>query len=160
MFTIAQLNFSGVVDSAKIVDSAKAYVQNYFTTAGNTVADPMLGNVPADRNNIAFNTNLNPTPAAGGPAFTGLCDYPSGDPFFDNVWYKGAFSGLDGDFWLKGWTYMDETGFFSASVGIDKEELSRAITLYPNPSNGQIRVEMTGVQPAPLSLEVVDMVAT
>ncbi|HCQ29302.1 MAG TPA: hypothetical protein DIU39_03385 [Flavobacteriales bacterium] len=81
--------------------TAASTFASYFATANNTVADPGLSN------NFAAN-GYNPVPGnaanvSGGTAPT--------DAWFDNVTYKGAFD-PNGTNWAKGWTYLDERGYF------------------------------------------------
>jgi len=55
--------------------------------------------------------NLDPRPAvADGVCYQDLADIPEND-FFEQVNYKGAFGSSN---WMKGWTALDEYGFFPA----------------------------------------------
>jgi len=65
--------------------TSAATFASYFTTAGNTVANPGI-------------TAANPVPTGNLPAGTAPTD-----PFFDAVTYKGAFDPA-GTNWAQGWT--------------------------------------------------------
>lgn len=77
---------------------------NSFSQNNNQVADPGLSyNI-----SVSSPSGLDPVPSNSGPV-TGA---PSpNDPWFENVSYRGAFA-PNGTNWAKGWTMLDERGFF------------------------------------------------
>jgi len=93
------------VDAALIAD-ATARVQALFTDSANSVEDPQLISISRDPDQ-----GLSPRPLVGGPAFNNLASYPSNDPFFTQVSYKGAFSSSQ-NLWTFEWTLLDEMGYF------------------------------------------------
>ena len=79
---------------------------SHLANNGNTLADPAISGISRTTDG-----NLDPRPGANNGAYSNLADFPSEDPFFSKVDYKGAF----GDhLWLRGWTALDEYGLLPA----------------------------------------------
>src|SRR5690606_26226846 len=83
IFTI----ITGGTVSEEDKDDAVAFFADYFSTAGNSTADPELDGV---------------VPASNTAVTTGLSTYPE-DGFFGSVEYKGAFAPGETP-WIAGWT--------------------------------------------------------
>jgi hypothetical protein len=147
-----------LADSTAEVDAAIMAWEAAFAANDNSIEDPGFQAVPAQWND--YNVQLDPTPAAGGPASQNLDAYPAMDDFFTPVNYKGAFPtatpGNDGPAWVQDWTYMWGTAVFG-NVSIDRDILNSALTVYPNPNNGTFYLKMEGVQGAPVQFEVLNL---
>ena len=92
--------------------SAATFVAS-FESNGNTIDNPQFASVTPD-SRLAAQELLDPRPAVGGPAYTGL--QSATDPFFETVSYKGAF-GANPNTWVHGWTALDAYGFLAPSEG-------------------------------------------
>ncbi|GAB4335013.1 MAG: hypothetical protein Kow0037_14190 [Calditrichia bacterium] len=100
---------------------------------GNQIADPQLGNIPANRRSAGA---LDPRPANGSAAASGF-SVPN-DPFFTQVDYAGAFE-PDAPLWTNGWTWISQIGY----TGISEEKMNthtmpnkfELSQNYPNPFN-------------------------
>ncbi len=86
---------------------------------------------------------LDPRPNAGSPALTGALAV--GDPFFENVAYKGAFGE---NLWLESWTALAKNGNLGNISTVDVETLATELPLsielaqnYPNPFNPSTSIE-------------------
>jgi hypothetical protein len=82
--------------------TAAATFANYFTSAGNTVANPGITYDFSAKNIVLVPTNTSNV--------TGTVSTPVSGAGLDNVNYKGAFD-PNGSNWLKGWTYLDKLGY-------------------------------------------------
>ncbi|MEZ4686108.1 MAG: T9SS type A sorting domain-containing protein [Bacteroidia bacterium] len=142
-----------LADSTAEVDAAKVAWAAYFATANNLNQDPEFNSLNSNSRIFAQNA-LDPRPSITGPAYTStICD--NNDPWFTPVNYKGAFS-AHGDFWLRGWTLMDQLGYFPTTTA-NTPDLSSNFTLAPNPANDIVAVSATGVQGAKATLNVLDL---
>jgi hypothetical protein len=90
----------------------QAFVRAYMTAPAqnNRFMDPQLRGI--SRKNDG---GLDPRPQTGSPALTGAATVP-GDGFFTQTSYVGAFGPGPGDNWAKGWTFIDELGFFACAI--------------------------------------------
>ncbi len=86
--------------------ASQDFVQTYMSDAANanSLVDPKLRGISR-----AADGGLDPRLLSTSPAVSGGSAVPSGDPFFSDVSYKGAFDNETN--WLKGWTMLDELGF-------------------------------------------------
>lgn len=105
-----------------------------YIESANTVADPGLGGLSRNADG-----NLDPRPAADGPAYTGEMSGVPETTFFDSVNYKGAFGSEN---WAYGWTALYSYGVLVNDQGgvtaVDSDPLPSGVQLsdnYPNPFN-------------------------
>ncbi|MFT6849789.1 MAG: hypothetical protein ACJATA_000592 [Sphingobacteriales bacterium] len=109
-------------------DSTAQFLISHLTTNNNSIENPGLTAI--SRSNDG---GLDPRPTAGSAAMKAGASIPTGDEFFTEVSYKGAFGDL---LWLKGWTALDEYGHLSAVTGIAQRNNQVALQNYPNPFTG------------------------
>ena len=112
----------------------KANFVSALSTNGNSFVNPLIGGISYDTDE-----GLDPRPAEGGPAFSGMSDLPSSDSFFEDVTHKGAFGYNN---WAEGWTFLAQSGAFGDITTAIHPELSDATALgsdwYDDPSKGYI----------------------
>lgn len=156
VFTITPAKFGGAADSANRVNAAIADVQAYFASANNTVTDPGFGSLTSNSRSHG-QRSLDPRPSWNGPAYnTAMAAY--NDPFFKQVSYKGAFSNDgDADFWVRGWTFMDELAYFPQTLTSNDADLSAQFSVTPNPASSIITVAAEGVQAGVATINVLDL---
>lgn len=109
-------------------DSTAQFLISHLTTNNNSIENPGLTAI--SRSNDG---GLDPRPTAGSAAMKAGASIPTGDEFFKEVSYKGAFGDL---LWLKGWSALDEYGHLSAVTGIAQRNNQVALQNYPNPFTG------------------------
>jgi hypothetical protein len=97
MFTLTGDGSLNPTDSS----NALAALTSSFSSQGNAVADPQIGNITREATG-----NLNPIPAS--PSATSGAT-PASDPWFTPATFKGAFGPNDN--WLTGWTALDANGY-------------------------------------------------
>jgi hypothetical protein len=136
VFTISPIagTFAGV-DSATIVSAANTALKDYMT-ANNDVMDPQFVSISRAEDSKALDPRVRSF-----KALSDLYPYPSSDPFFTPVTFKGAFA-LD-SLWMKGWTHLDERGYLpepaNAVTSVEKNEIA-TLKLFPNPNNGSFSI--------------------
>lgn len=114
--------------------TASALKTAMITEWSNTIEDPQLGGI--DRGSYQFiteilgNGQLDPRPAQDGPAYQNLASYAGLPAFFQEVPFKGAFGS---DNWARGWTALDEYGFFDSASTVDQLKEITEINILPNP---------------------------
>ncbi len=128
--TVEDLEDETKQDSKNRLDAGEIVFQNnlWFDLAGGTTwaelsgsdavaamlgdagnANELLNASPLTSISRLQDNGLDPRPAAGGVAYEDLAEIPN-DGFFEQVNYKGAFGQTN---WAKGWTALDEYGFFT-----------------------------------------------
>ncbi len=90
-------------------DPNASFVIDHLLQNRNFWADPQLEGISYQPDG-----GLDPR-AYGYSVFFELADYPQDDDFFQTVNYKGAFSTREDEFWPRGWTCLNELGFFPAA---------------------------------------------
>lgn len=147
ILAIDPAKFGGVSagDSTSAVNAANTAVKASFAGNNNTVADPMF-RVPISENSYGVaRESLYPVPGPGSPAGSDLADLPANDDFFVQVPYKGAFGGSEAEFWLRGWTFLDQL-FYFPSGGVtsidDQITVEQSFRLYPNPATSRFAIEL------------------
>jgi hypothetical protein len=124
-------------------DSTCTFLINHMNTNSNLIQNPQIVNVSRAQDNL-----LDPRPSASGAAYsTALAATPSGDAFFSNVTYKGAFSANAADLWLHNWSSLFKNNHLSKVASV--EDLASdvfGLTLAPNPAkeNAQVRFIANG----------------
>ncbi len=95
------------VDPDEIAVATSSTVASTLSAANNTFNDPAIASISRTPNG-----GLDPRLTAGSPDLSG--NDPSGDAFFQQVSYRGAFG--NGFLWLEGWTALDEYGYLGDEV--------------------------------------------
>ncbi|MEO5905956.1 MAG: T9SS type A sorting domain-containing protein, partial [Saprospiraceae bacterium] len=98
-----------------------------------TIANPGIRHISRTQD-----ATLDPRPSEGMAAYTNQQEaYPTGDIFFDDVNYAGAFSAFVDEFWIAEWTTLARNGHLAdLTVGIKEvndQQLGELIKIYPNP---------------------------
>lgn len=103
------------------------------------------------------NNQLDPRPNTGTPAFTTpLAPLPTGDPFFTNVNFKGAFGPNSTDLWLRGWSALHRNNHLLDVTSIDEEDDNFAsVSVYPNPANNTFTVAFNSE--SPVSIDIINI---
>jgi hypothetical protein len=131
-------------DGAWTVDSVAAYVED--AAQMNTVFD--AGGISANELSLPLDyysqTGSNHLPIAGSVLLSGA-DWSatgvSGDSFFDNVAFRGAFGTED---WTALWTEFDpQTVVYANGILSTQEPETGSFSLYPNPAIDLLNVSLT-----------------
>jgi hypothetical protein len=115
------------------------FVQAHLAANDNWIEDPMLGGI----NWTEQSQLLDPRPNNGSIAYSyDLADYPASN-FFDVVDYIGAFGGKMEDYWVMGWTYLNDRGFLGDLVSVEEDITSgkEVFGIYPNPASGNVNIQ-------------------
>ncbi|NUO01483.1 MAG: T9SS type A sorting domain-containing protein, partial [Saprospiraceae bacterium] len=133
-------------------DPTGTVLTNHLTTNGNAIADPQIVRISRDQDEM-----LDPRVLATGAAYnTTLATYPA-DAFFTAVNYKGAFSQLENEFWLKNWTSLwnnRHIGLVNNSEEIDLT-LNEVFNIFPNPASSAFTVVSKFNEP--VNIEIFDL---
>jgi hypothetical protein len=114
-----------------------------------TIADPGIQRISRDQDQL-----LDPRPSANGAAYTNpTADIPNGDLFFTQVDYSGAFSALEEELWIVGWTSLERNGHLGLITSVKEtadQQLSNSIRIYPNPvsAGSGFELEIKDVYPS------------
>ncbi|RMG68267.1 MAG: T9SS C-terminal target domain-containing protein, partial [Bacteroidetes bacterium] len=121
----------GWTDSANQVSAAITAIQNYFPV-NNDITDPGIQGL-----SYVSDNSLDPRFEAW-EVYSNV-KTPT-DSFFTPTSYKGAFGRFPNQFWIKDWTALDHYGYLVNDVrtvtSLDKADLMRSFSVFPNPSNG------------------------
>ena len=130
-------------------DSLCSFLVNHLNTNSNVIQNPQIVNVSRTQNGL-----LDPRPSSSGAAYsTPLAANPSGDAFFSNVSYKGAFSAEASELWLHKWSTLFKNGHLSsvASVKENNPDVFSA-EVFPNPANEFFNVTLYANQAADVKI--------
>jgi len=83
-------------------DATAAALVTHLTTNNNQIANPGIQSISRTQD-----SQLDPRPTGNAAVNTGLAAYPTGDQFFTQVNYKGAFPPFAAGLWIEGWTALD-----------------------------------------------------
>lgn len=118
------------------------FLVNHLSSNNNFVGNPEIVAIDREQNEI-----LDPRPSATGAAYTGtLASYPSNDPFFTPVNYRGAFSADGDDFWMSGWTALHRNNHLRKDIntGIYSYVMDNKVKVYPNPTQNDFVIDLNG----------------
>lgn len=120
-------------------DSLCTFLINHLNTNSNLIQNPQINNVSRAQNGL-----LDPRPSASGAAYsTSLAANPSGDAFFSNVSYKGAFSSDASELWLHKWSSLFKNGHLSSVASINENNFdSFSAEVFPNPASEKLNLQM------------------
>jgi plastocyanin len=105
-FTTLDATSTGIIRvGAAAEDATAAALVTHLTTNNNQIGDPGIQSISRNQDG-----NLDPRPTGNSVVNTGLAAYPTGDAFFTNVNYKGAFPPFAAGLWVDGWTALDRNG--------------------------------------------------
>jgi hypothetical protein len=136
--TVIDGSANGIIRiTASADDATAAALITHLTTNSNQIANPALYGISRTQNGL-----LDPRPSGTGAAYsTSLDAYPSGDAFFTNVNYKGAFSTASTELWLSGWSSLAKNGHLVNVTGINEyNNVLNTLILYPNPTKGNLNI--------------------
>ncbi|MFK7970426.1 MAG: T9SS type A sorting domain-containing protein [Bacteroidia bacterium] len=153
IFKMSPDKFNGAPDSLQVVSSSENDIQMYFANANNINQDPLFGSLTSNSRAIGQNA-LDLRPSSAGPAYTTSLT-PYSDPWFTPVNYKGAFA-EHGSFWIRGWTFMEQLGYFSTTVS-NTPALNENFVVLPNPATNLFEVTAEGVTGDVAVLSLVDL---
>ena len=97
---------------------------------------------------------LNPVPSSGSPALSGAS--AASEAGVDVTTYIGAF---ENDNWAKGWTALDEYGYFVAETSVSdiQDDVLASAQLFPNPVQDQISLQFELESAVKLTFSVYDI---
>jgi hypothetical protein len=100
------------------------------------------------------NNALDPRPFATTEALTTtLAALPTGDAFFTNVNFKGAFGPHSTDLWLRGWSALHRNNHLLDVTSIDENADNFAsVNVYPNPANNTFTVAFNSESPVNIDI--------
>lgn len=100
------------------------------------------------------NNQLDPRPNLGTPALTTpLEPLPSGNGFFTNVNFKGAFGPNSTDLWIRGWTALHRNNHLLDVTSIEENNDNFTnISVYPNPTNNSFIVAFNSESPVNIDI--------
>lgn len=133
-------------------DSTCTFLINHLNTNANLIQNPQIVNVSRTQDNL-----LDPRPSASGAAYsTALAALPSGDPFFTNVTYKGAFSANAAELWLHNWSTLFKNNHLSKVASVESLAANKfEFSLAPNPASDEVQVRF--VANGQTSLQIINM---
>ncbi len=110
------------------------------------IADPIIGGISREADG-----GLDPRTSSYLTNFQAA--FSLEDDFFDDVDYIGAFSNSTN--WAKGWTALDEYGYFGdlVLVGLEETEISE-LTIFPNPTNGLTQISFENETDSNVTIQV------
>ncbi len=95
---------NGIIQATDDAEDATCqFLIDHLGNNGNSLEDPEIANINREPNN-----DFDPRPSVDGPAYEDLAGLPSGDDFYTQVNFKGAFGAT---LWVRGWTALDNMGF-------------------------------------------------
>lgn len=121
----------------------------------NEVVDPELGGISR-----VADGGLNPLPNISGPAFQNVRAVPTGDDFFEQSNFRGAFGTVN---WATGWSAISELGILTGVFTDIEDETPFTpvqFTLsqnYPNPFNPTTQIDFMLPSSQFVSLKVYDI---
>ena len=129
------------------------FVAEYLESVATYTVDPQLRGISRTDDG-----GLDPRPQDGSPANSlEMAAYPSGNTFFDEVDYLGAFGD---ELWISDWTFLARSGVTASAIEPIDNVLPSRIALrqnYPNPFVDETTIEFSLDRPQQVSLVVYDV---
>jgi hypothetical protein len=128
----------------QLVDSLNVWTNTIVPSSTN-----LIRSISRTQNNA-----LDPRPNSGTPALTtSLAALPSGDAFFTNVNFKGAFGPLSTDLWVRGWSALHRNNHLFDVTSIEENnENFASVAVYPNPANNTFTVAFNSENPVVIDI--------
>ena len=143
--------------SASAEDLTAAALVAHLAANQTTLFSPYLAGVSREQNEL-----LDPRACQVGSAYNSpLAAVPTGDAFFTEVDYKGAFSADWDELWIRNWTALDRNNHLvpaplaCPTTDVQQVDWTNAMRIYPNPAHDMFVIESAFDQP--VTVEVVDM---
>jgi hypothetical protein len=128
--------------SSTAQDATAGALITHLTTNKNSLLTPNI--VSVSRN---ADEKLDPRVCKDGAAYTTeLAGIPSGDNFYTQVDFKGAFSANWDELWIRDWTTLARNKHLpgspiNCSVSTFDADITDNVNYYPNPASEYVRIE-------------------